>query len=61
MNKVQIVEVGPRDGFQNLKDYIPVEQKLKGIEDLIGAGVKHIQHTSFVSPKAIPQLKDAGE
>ncbi len=61
MNKVQIVEVGPRDGFQNLKDYIPVEQKLKVIEDLIGAGVKHIQHTSFVSPKAIPQLKDAGE
>lgn len=61
MNKVQIVEVGPRDGFQNLKDYIPVEQKIKVIDDLIGAGVKHIQHTSFVSPKAIPQLKDAKE
>lgn len=61
MSKIQVVEVGPRDGFQNLKDYIPVEQKLKVIEDLIGAGVRHIQHTSFVSPKAIPQLKDAGE
>ena len=61
MNKIQIVEVGPRDGFQNLKDYIPIEQKLKVIEDLTGAGVKHIQHTSFVSPKAIPQLKDSGE
>ncbi|HCX63293.1 hydroxymethylglutaryl-CoA lyase [Sedimentibacter sp.] len=61
MNKIKIVEVGPRDGFQNLKDYIPVEQKLKVIEDLIDAGVKHIQHTSFVSPKAIPQLKDSGE
>ncbi len=60
-NKIQIVEVGPRDGFQNLKDYIPVEQKLKVIDDLIGAGIKHIQHTSFVSPKAIPQLKDAAE
>ncbi|MDF2615683.1 MAG: pyruvate carboxyltransferase [Sedimentibacter sp.] len=59
--KIQIVEVGPRDGFQNLKDYIPVEQKLKVIDDLIGAGIKHIQHTSFVSPKAIPQLKDAAE
>lgn len=61
MRKIQIVEVGPRDGFQNLKEYIPIEQKLKVIEDLIGAGVKHIQHTSFVSPKAIPQLKDAKE
>lgn len=61
MKKVQIVEVGPRDGFQNLKDYIPVEQKLKVIEDLIDAGVRHMQHTSFVSPKAIPQLRDAGE
>lgn len=59
--KVEIVEVGPRDGFQNLKDYIPVEEKLKVIEDLIGAGIKHIQHTSFVSPKAIPQLRDASE
>lgn len=61
MSRVQIVEVGPRDGFQNLKDYIPVEQKIKVIDDLIVAGVKHIQHTSFVSPKAIPQLKDAKE
>jgi len=61
MKKIKIVEVGPRDGFQNLKEYIPVEQKLKVIEDLIGAGVKHMQHTSFVSPKAIPQLRDAGE
>lgn len=60
-NKVQIVEVGPRDGFQNVKEYIPVEQKLKVIEDLIASGVKHIQLTSFVSPKAIPQLKDAKE
>jgi hydroxymethylglutaryl-CoA lyase len=61
MSKIQIVEVGPRDGFQNLKEYLPVEQKLKVVEDLIGAGVKHIQHTSFVSPKAIPQLRDARE
>lgn len=59
--KIEIVEVGPRDGFQNLEDYIPVEEKLKVIEDLIGAGIKHIQHTSFVSPKAIPQLRDASE
>lgn len=59
--KVKIVEVGPRDGFQNLDEYLPLEQKLKVIEDLIGSGIQHIQHTSFVSPKAIPQMKDAGE
>lgn len=60
-NTVKIVEVGPRDGFQNIDEYIPVEQKLKVIEDLISSGIKHIQHTSFVSPKAIPQLRDASE
>lgn len=59
MKQVQIYEVGPRDGFQNLKEYIPVEEKLKIIDDLIQSGVKHLQLTSFVSPKAIPQLKDA--
>lgn len=60
MNKqIEIYEVGPRDGFQNLKTYIPLEEKLKIIDDLVASGVKHIQITSFVSPKAIPQLKDA--
>lgn len=61
MNKVQIYEVGPRDGFQNIKDYIPMETKLKVVEGLVEAGVRHIQITSFVSPKAIPQMKDAKE
>ena len=56
MNKqIDIYEVGPRDGFQNLKTYIPLEKKLKIIDDLIASGVKHLQITSFVSPKAIPQ------
>lgn len=60
MNKqIEIYEVGPRDGFQNLKTYIPLEEKLKIIDDLVASGVKHIQITSFVSPKAIPQLKDS--
>lgn len=60
-NRIEIVEVGPRDGFQNLKEYISMENKLHFIDGLIGAGVKHIQITSFVSPKAIPQMKDARE
>lgn len=34
--KIEMVEVGPRDGFQNLDEYLPLEQKLKVIEDLIG-------------------------
>lgn len=60
-DRIEIVEVGPRDGFQNLKEYISMEDKLHYIDGLIGAGVKHIQITSFVSPKAIPQMKDAKE
>ena len=58
---VDIIEVGPRDGFQNLKDYLPTERKLHYIDRLAAAGVRHIQITSFVSPKAIPQMRDAAE
>ena len=61
MNKIDIYEVGPRDGFQNIKTYIPLEEKIKIIDGLLEAGVQHIQFTSFVSPKAIPQMKDARE
>lgn len=61
MKQVDIYEVGPRDGFQNIKEYIPVETKLDVIDKLIQSGIKHIEVTSFVSPKAIPQLKDAKE
>ena len=55
--KIDIVEVGPRDGFQNLKEYLPAEKKIEIIEELIDSGVKHMQITSFVSPKAIPQMR----
>ena len=58
--KIQVIEVGPRDGFQSVKcAQITTEQKLKVIDDLVSAGVKHLEYTSFVSPKAIPQLADA--
>lgn len=60
-NKVTITEVGPRDGFQNVKTFIPTEDKVAIIEGLITAGVKSFELTSFVSPKAIPQLADAAE
>lgn len=59
--KAKVVEIGPRDGFQNVKEFIPTETKLKIIDGIVQAGFKKIQITSFVSPKAIPQMKDAKE
>lgn len=57
--KAEIVEIGPRDGFQNVNEFITTETKLEIIEGLIKSGFKKIQITSFVSEKAIPQMKDA--
>lgn len=59
--RIVICEVGPRDGFQSVCNYIPLQTKLSVIEKIIEAGVNSIQITSFVSPKAIPQMKDAEE
>ncbi len=56
---VRLVEVAPRDGWQNLADFIPTEIKIKFIDDLARCGFKEIEVSSFVSPKAIPQLRDA--
>ena len=57
----EIVEVGLRDGFQTLQKPVPLELKLELIHILIDAGVKHIQVTSFVHPKRVPQMADAEE
>jgi len=59
--KVIIAEVGPRDGFQMETGFIPTEQKIKIIDQLSETGVKRMEATSFVHPKAIPQLADAEE
>ena len=61
MSKIEVVEVGPRDGFQSVRCAAPIasELKLEVIDKLIAAGVKHMEYTSFVSPKTIPQLADA--
>lgn len=61
VKKIDIMEVGPRDGFQNLSEFLPTEHKLDIIERILASGVKHLQITSFVSPKAIPQMRDAAE
>ncbi|MCC6704108.1 MAG: hydroxymethylglutaryl-CoA lyase [Thermomicrobiales bacterium] len=58
---VQIVEVGPRDGLQNEPDLVPLSAKLAFVEGLIAAGLREIEATSFVSPKAVPQLADADD
>ncbi len=59
--QVQIVEVGPRDGLQNESLPVPTDTKLAFIQKLIEAGLTQIEVTSFVHPKAIPQLADADE
>lgn len=61
MNKIEIHEVGPRDGFQSVVEYIPLETKMQIVDGILAAGIKHLQLTSFVSAKAIPQMKDARE
>lgn len=58
---VKIYEVGPRDGLQNEKQAIPTAVKIELINRLSDTGLKYIEATSFVSPKAIPQLGDAAE
>jgi hydroxymethylglutaryl-CoA lyase len=57
-NEVKIVEC-PRDAWQGLKGQIPTEIKVQYLRALIGAGFKHIDAVSFVSPKAIPQMVDS--
>jgi isopropylmalate/homocitrate/citramalate synthase len=58
---VRIVEVGPRDGLQNEKNLVPTAQKIQFIQLLAEAGLPVVEATSFVSPRAIPQLSDASE
>lgn len=58
---VQLVEVGPRDGFQSIKTFIPTEKKIDLVKTLLAAGIRRMEVTSFVSPKAIPQMADARE
>src|SRR6266576_2272514 len=60
-SSVRIVEVGPRDGLQNEKALIPTAQKIQFIQMLADAGLPVVEATSFVSPRAIPQLSDASE
>jgi len=59
--KVEIMEVCPRDDFQSVKEFIPTEHKVAIIDGLAGTGISSMEVTSFVSPKAIPQMADAAD
>ena len=60
-NKVNIVEVGPRDGLQNEKETIPAEVKIELVNRLTDAGFANIEAASFVSPKWVPQMATSAE
>lgn len=57
--RIDIVEVGPRDGLQNDPANLTVEQKVEFVERLIACGVKRLETGSFVSPKAVPKMADS--
>jgi hydroxymethylglutaryl-CoA lyase len=57
--KINLVEVGPRDGLQSQASIVPTEIKVAMINRLVDAGVRRMEVTSFVNPKKVPQLADA--
>jgi len=59
--RVTIYEVGPRDGLQNEQGLVPTEVKAEFIRRLVAAGLPVVEATSFVHPRWVPQLADAGE
>jgi hydroxymethylglutaryl-CoA lyase len=58
---VTIFEMGPRDGLQNEKQFVPTGQKIELVDRLSDCGFRKIEVTSFVSPKWVPQMSDALE
>jgi hydroxymethylglutaryl-CoA lyase len=59
--KIEIFEVGPRDGLQNEAGRIPTRDKIALVDTLSGAGFARIEVASFVSPKWVPQMADSAE
>src|ERR1051325_8999843 len=59
--RIEIVEVGPRDGLQNEKTLLEVDQKLEMIRRLEAAGARRMEVVSFVNPKRVPQMAGAEE
>lgn len=59
--KIFIQESCPRDGWQNHREFIPTETKVKYILQMLESGAKQLEATSFVNPKIMPQMADAAE
>jgi hydroxymethylglutaryl-CoA lyase len=59
--RIEIVEVGPRDGLQNEPEVLPLAVKREFIERAVGCGIQRIEVASFVNPKRVPQMADADE
>ncbi len=59
--RVQLIDVGPRDGLQNEKQPVPAAVKIELVQRLQDAGLTEIEVTSFVSPKWVPQMGDNAE
>jgi hydroxymethylglutaryl-CoA lyase len=60
-DEISVVEVGPRDGLQSLPKWIDTDDKVRMVDRLSDAGFPVIEVTGFVSPRAIPNLRDAEE
>ena len=60
-NHVRIVEVGPRDGLQNEKGVVTLEDKITLVDALSDTGLSIIESGSFVSPKWVPQMASSGD
>jgi hydroxymethylglutaryl-CoA lyase len=61
MTRVTLSEVSPRDGLQPIAGWVPTETKIALVEALYAAGLRRMEVGSFVSPKAIPQMRDTAE
>jgi hydroxymethylglutaryl-CoA lyase len=60
-NRIEIVDVGPRDGLQSQSELLTTDTKLQFISKLIDAGLRRIEVASFVNPKRVPQMTDVDE
>jgi hydroxymethylglutaryl-CoA lyase len=56
--RIQLIDVGPRDGLQNEKQPVPAEVKIELVHRLQAAGLSEVEVTSYVSPKWVPQMAD---
>lgn len=61
MERIHITDVAPRDGLQNQQVPVGTDAKFELIRLLAAAGVQSVEATSFVSPKAVPQMADAAD